>query len=105
MPPSGGAGEVAARSGLPTRTLFILDVSGSMEGASLEQARRSLIGALDRLRPGDEFDVLKFATDSAPFRDRFQPAQPANVAAARASVAALRTERRTQIPAAPQQAE
>jgi Ca-activated chloride channel family protein len=107
MPPSGGAGEAGAAppSGLPTRTLFILDVSGSMEGPSLEQARQSLIGALDRLRPGDEFDVLEFATASAPFRDRFQPAEPANVAAARAWVAALRTEGGTEIPAALQHAE
>jgi Ca-activated chloride channel family protein len=76
-----------------------------MAGPSLEQARQSLIGALDRLRPGDEFDVLEFATASAPFRDRFQPAGPANVAAARAWVAALRTEGGTEIPAALQHAE
>jgi Ca-activated chloride channel family protein len=107
MPPSGSSGGsgAAPSSGLPTRTLFILDVSGSMEGPSLEQARRSLMAALDRLRPGDEFDVLKFATESAPFRDRFQPALAAPVAAARAWVAALGTEGGTEIPAALQHAE
>ena len=112
VPPSDGAdraGDGAVKAapapGLATRTLFIIDVSGSMEGPSLEQARQGLAGALDRLRPGDEFDILKFATGSAPFRDGFQPALPANLAAARAWVAALHTEGGTEIPAALQHAE
>jgi Ca-activated chloride channel homolog len=96
-PVSGGS---PAATGLPTRTLFIIDVSGSMEGPSLEQARLSLLRALDRLRPGDEFDILKFATDNEPFRDRFQAAVPASLDAARAWVRALHTEGGTEIPAA-----
>jgi Ca-activated chloride channel family protein len=92
-----GGARADAAGGLPTRTLFILDVSGSMEGPSIEQARLSLLRALDRLRPGDEFDILKFSTTSEAFRDGFLPAVPARLAEARAWVQGLRTESGTEI--------
>jgi Ca-activated chloride channel family protein len=57
--------------GLPTETLFIIDVSGSMDGPSIEQAREALLAALDRLRPGDTFDLLAFNDSNHAFRGRF----------------------------------
>jgi len=46
--------------GLPTDTLFILDISGSMEGPSLAAAKKSLITFLRSLDPGDRFRILLF---------------------------------------------
>ena len=40
--------------------IFIIDSSGSMTGASMEQARAALLLALDDLRPGDEVVTSPF---------------------------------------------
>lgn len=49
---------------LPRDMTFVIDTSGSMGGVSIEQARQGLLLALDRLRPGDRFNVIEF--NSAP---------------------------------------
>ncbi|WP_323762216.1 marine proteobacterial sortase target protein [Maricaulis sp.] len=41
-------------------TIFVIDNSGSMGGASMRQARAALITALQRLEPGDRFNVIRF---------------------------------------------
>ena len=45
---------------LPRDVIFILDVSGSMAGTSIEQAKASLIQALRRLKPEDRFNIIWF---------------------------------------------
>ena len=97
VPPADGE---AADAGLSTATLFVLDVSGSMEGPSLEQAKEALRGALDRLRPGDTFNILKFSQDSSPYRADFQPATPSRIREARDWIGGLGTEGGTEILAA-----
>jgi Ca-activated chloride channel family protein len=72
VPPIPGS---EAGLGLPTETLFVIDVSGSMAGPSIEQARRALLASLDRLRPEDRFNIVKFNDSSAPFREEFQQAE------------------------------
>ncbi len=47
---------------LPREVIFILDTSGSMHGASIDQAKQALHFALDRLRPDDRFNVIAFAS-------------------------------------------
>jgi Ca-activated chloride channel family protein len=47
-------------SRIPRETIFVIDTSGSMHGTSIEQARRALLLALDRLRPEDAFNVIQF---------------------------------------------
>ncbi len=44
----------------PREVVFVIDTSGSMEGMSIEQARESLVVALDRLTPQDRFNVIQF---------------------------------------------
>ena len=83
--------------GLPTRTLFIVDVSGSMEGPSLAQAKEALIAALGRLGPADLFNILKFSSGSAPWRDTFQSATPTRLQEATAWVRGLGVEGGTEI--------
>lgn len=63
--------ESAAGWGLPTTTLFIVDVSSSMSGASIRQARRALLAALDSLRPGDSFNLLRFNDHNEAYSGRF----------------------------------
>ena len=63
-----------AGRGLPTETLFVIDVSGSMKGPSIKQAREALLAALDRLRDGDRFNILRFSNDSDVYRHVFQSA-------------------------------
>lgn len=45
----------------PREYVFILDVSGSMNGFPLTVAKALMRGLLDKLRPQDRFDVLLFA--------------------------------------------
>jgi Ca-activated chloride channel family protein len=75
--------------GLPTETLFIVDVSGSMNGPSISQAKAALIGALERLRPEDRFNVLVFNDGNRLFRPEFQHAEGEALDAARQWVASL----------------
>jgi Ca-activated chloride channel homolog len=49
--------DVATR---PREVVFVLDNSGSMGGESIRQAKASLILALDRLKSGDRFNVIRF---------------------------------------------
>ncbi|HET9210265.1 MAG TPA: VIT domain-containing protein [Thermoanaerobaculia bacterium] len=76
MPPD--APEAAAAR-LPRETILIVDTSGSMSGTSIEQARRALLLALDKLQPSDWLNVIRFS-DSA------TSAFPASVPASRDAV-------------------
>jgi Ca-activated chloride channel family protein len=94
LPPVEGMG---AGRGLPTETLFVLDVSGSMDGPSIQQARTALLAALDRLRPGDTFDILTFNQDVREFRPAFVPAGGPDLEEARRFVRDLRADGGTRI--------
>jgi Ca-activated chloride channel family protein len=89
--------EHGAGWGLPTETLFILDVSGSMQGPSIRQAREALIAALERLRPEDTFDILTFNDRLETYAGRFLPGDPREVAAARDWVAKIDADGGTRI--------
>jgi Ca-activated chloride channel homolog len=43
---------------------FVLDVSGSMAGDKLKQAKRALIFCIENLNTGDRFDVIRFSTEA-----------------------------------------
>src|SRR5262249_32219581 len=68
---------------VPVEMLYMIDVSGSMEGTSIQQAREALLQALDRLRPGDRFGILAFSSDYHEFALEPQPATTENLQAAR----------------------
>ncbi|MBQ24749.1 marine proteobacterial sortase target protein [Alcanivorax sp.] len=52
--------EAGQSTTLPRETLFIIDSSGSMGGAPMRQAKASLQLALQRLKPGDRFNITDF---------------------------------------------
>ncbi len=82
---------------MATETLFIIDTSGSMDGPSIEQAKAALLRALDRLQPGDAFNLLRFNDESEPFRAAAQPADERSLAAARSWVGSLEATGGTEI--------
>jgi len=69
LPPQ--AGTAAQR--LPRELLLVLDVSGSMQGESIRQARDSVLHALDTLRPGDHVNLLLFNDGLRMVYPRAQP--------------------------------
>ncbi len=70
--------EVASRD-----ITFLVDTSGSMAGRAMEQAREAILLCLQRLRRGDRFNVVRFATEAEPLFHRPLPADAANLARAR----------------------
>jgi len=44
----------------PREIIFVIDNSGSMAGTSMTQAKASLIYGLERLKPTDRFNVIRF---------------------------------------------
>ena len=69
-----------------TRTLrdvtFIIDVSGSMSGRKLEQAKAAGRQLLRTLTDRDRFRIIDFSTDVRSFRDDFVVASDANIRSA-----------------------
>ena len=61
---------------------FVIDVSGSMSGRKLEQAKAAGRQLLRTLTERDRFRVIDFSTDVRTFRDDFVLASDANVRAA-----------------------
>ena len=61
---------------------FVIDVSGSMSGQKLEQAKAAGRQLLRTLTPRDRFRVVDFSTDVRSFRDEFVFATDANIRAA-----------------------
>lgn len=63
LPPSTSSADAPR---LPREITYIIDTSGSMEGVSMAQAREALLLALDRLQPGDWFNVIEFNSVTTP---------------------------------------
>jgi len=77
--------------------VFVIDNSGSMGGTSITQAKASLLFALDRLKPNDRFNVIRFDhTMDAVFADTVA-ADAGNIARAKAFVSALQASGGTEM--------
>jgi Ca-activated chloride channel family protein len=88
---------VAEARGVPRDLTLVVDVSGSMSGAKLEQARAALRQALGTLAPPDRFQIVAFSSAVRPFRDAPVPATRENLEAAERFVEALAAEGGTNI--------
>lgn len=66
----------------PREVIFVIDTSGSMHGASIEQAKAALVSALGRLRPIDTFNVIAFASAPRALFPGSWPALPESLAKA-----------------------
>lgn len=74
---------------VPLEMLYLIDISGSMSGTSIQQAREALLQALDRLTPADRFGIVAFNHSYYEFASQPLTANPDNVAAARRYVQGL----------------
>ncbi|MBI3913188.1 MAG: VWA domain-containing protein [Chloroflexi bacterium] len=58
--------------------ILVLDVSGSMQGAKIDQAKRALNYVLDQLNSGDRFNIISFSTGASAYAASLQPASARN---------------------------
>ncbi len=58
----------------PRELIFIIDSSGSMMGASMIQASKALVQAINRLKPTDRFNIIDFDSGFDPLFDSAMPA-------------------------------
>ena len=64
----------AEREALRKSILFVLDTSGSMRGAKIEQAKDAVRTFVKSLNAEDRFNVVPFATEARPFFEEPVPA-------------------------------
>ncbi|HKN57685.1 MAG TPA: VIT domain-containing protein, partial [Gemmatimonadaceae bacterium] len=67
---------------VPRDVTFVIDVSGSMSGQKIEQARSAGKQLLRTLSSMDRFRLIDFSSDVRTFRDDYSAATPENVRAA-----------------------
>jgi Ca-activated chloride channel family protein len=94
LPP---AADASARTHAPREITYIVDTSGSMEGVSMDQAKEALLAALDRLQPGDRFNVIEFNSVTRPLYTAPMPVADTTLASARSFVKALRARGGTEM--------
>lgn len=78
-------------------TIFVIDNSGSMSGESMDQAKKGLLLALDRLAPTDEFNVIRFDDTMDMLFTVAVPATEQNLARARRFVSNLQANGGTEM--------
>jgi len=78
-------------------TIFVIDNSGSMGGASMRQARAALITALQRLEPTDHFNVIRFDNTMDQLFPEAVPASHGNIARALAFARRLEAQGGTEM--------
>ncbi|MDR0251533.1 MAG: marine proteobacterial sortase target protein [Burkholderiales bacterium] len=82
---------------LPREVTFIIDTSGSMGGAPIQQAKDALLMALKRLRSGDFFNVIEFNSITKPLFAVPVAVDAASLQKARAFVSKLRADGGTEM--------
>ena len=93
LPPVGES----AKTRSPREITYIIDTSGSMEGVSIDQAKDAMLMALDRLQPGDRFNVIEFNSKTFPLYSAPMPVDAQTLAAARTFVTKLRARGGTEM--------
>jgi Ca-activated chloride channel family protein len=95
---------VAAEAVPPREYIFVVDVSGSMEGFPLNTSKRLLRNLIGKLRPTDLFNVVLFAGDSTVLSPQSLPANQENIGKAIALIEQQRGAGGTELLPAIQQA-
>jgi len=68
------------------KIIFVVDTSGSMQGEKIERVRGALAYAIERLKPDDAFNVIRFSSDVESLFPSIQKADKASRKAAMAFV-------------------
>jgi len=74
---------------VPREVTFVIDTSGSMAGSPIVQAKAALALALERLGPGDRFNVVEFNSHARALFAAPMPVDPATLGRARSFVNGL----------------
>jgi Ca-activated chloride channel homolog len=82
---------------IPREAIFVIDTSGSMQGASIAQAREALELAIRRLSGTDRFNVIEFNSYARALYPAARPATPDNIAGAVRWVRDLRAQGGTEM--------
>ncbi len=85
------------QSARPREVIFVIDTSGSMYGASIDQAKAAVIAALKRLNPQDRFNVIQFNNETHALFPQAAAASVGNVAQAWYYVSALEADGGTEM--------
>ena len=75
--------ELSKKYQVPRDMVLVLDTSGSMRGAKMEQARNALKYCLDNLGTNDRFGLINFATTVNHYDEKLLPANAEQVAKAK----------------------
>ena len=97
VPPQPTAAERAAFRAIPREMILVIDTSGSMQGASMEQARAALLMALGTLGPHDRFNVVEFNSVTRPWQPSAVAATPQSLGEASAWVKKLKASGGTEM--------
>jgi Ca-activated chloride channel homolog len=57
---------------------FIIDVSGSMSGKKLDQAKKALLYCVENLNENDRFQIIRFSTEAYALSDQLEPVNITN---------------------------
>ena len=58
---------------IPKDVVFVLDTSGSMSGKKLDQAKKSLLFCVNNLNEDDNFEIIRFSTETEALFSKFTP--------------------------------
>lgn len=70
--------------------VFVIDCSGSMSGEPLQQAKAAIDHALQNLRPGDSFQIIRFSNDASSLGSSPLEVSPQSIRQARRYLQRLR---------------
>src|SRR5438034_8556881 len=62
----------------PKDVAFVLDTSGSMAGQKLDQAKKALLFCVENLNEQDQFEIIRFSTETEPLFDKLAAASEEN---------------------------
>lgn len=82
---------------LPKDILFVIDVSGSMSGEKILQAKNGLNFFVQHLNPDDQFNIISFSTDIDAFKNELVSATKTNIEAASKFIKGLQAQGGTNI--------
>jgi len=63
----------------PKDITFVIDVSGSMAGNKIKQAKKALLYCVENLNPGDGFDIIRFSTEAYSLFNKIENANETNI--------------------------
>src|SRR6266516_2991434 len=66
------------KKALPKDVAFVLDTSGSMAGKKLDQAKKALLFCVENLNEDDQFEIIRFSTETEPLFNKLTAASKEN---------------------------